>query len=348
VVTPEALQKHGVPANPGPAVRIARTVFAFAGQLAHKHKVRNPARAEERVYADKKADVGVYLALAASEVIPRPGVDRKRIHSFRQEHIAGRAGWKARSSLSRNLKRSRSVSVERRFGAPNYYHLRIPEGHNPKYAPSDWRQPKIEELAGNPHFGIPIDPRMEKRGANGYFFIPAWLFHEHSPAPKNARVVMAYLFSCGLLQERNGKRVDVIDSLTQRKIARALSMRENTVRQALRHWERHQVLRVVRQKAEKRPDGSMRQPPCKIIWVADKKFTQEVAAMVFERLLRAHKRMRDASWWPQAVRVIQPLLRSYIGTERRLDTFWTELRRKMIADGIPLEIIHQLLARPPE
>lgn len=369
--------KKGVSRNAGLTTRIGSHVFFIEGQESYAHNSvpgraskglqgLNIAKAELRSHPDHKAEILTYIAAVKSKAIPQHGKERSQgSEEVSLIKMAGAIGLKAASSMHRHLRQSKLIKIRRRAYAPSRFESVAPEGM--EFGGAYYRLPKLKELQ---RLKLPVKFRGQLAGRH-YYHSPAWLkiVCALGLVPKTPLMVMEYLLSRGLLQMRNGKMAFEIP-ISLRQVSQGISLHPETVRRALAYWEgkvaykpadvngreliptlSEQILRFVRGKREKyiRPDGSVgyRRRPSKIVYVADKKFTHELAAEEMARFITAAQRLTDPAWRAKAEGIHTGLLRAWIDTERHLQTLWLQSKKQMAEAGIPQHVIEILIPEHP-
>jgi hypothetical protein len=368
--------KKGVSINAGLTTRIGSHIFFIAGQQNYAHSSvpgrtakglqgLNEAKADLRSHPDHKAEIITYIAAVKSKAIPQHGKERSQgSEEVSLLKMAGAIGLKAASSMHRHLVQAKLIKYKRRAYSPSKFESVAPEGM--EFNGAYYRLPKLKDLQ---RMKLPVKFRSQLSGRH-YYHSPAWLRHPLAGIPKTPLIVMEYLCSRGLLQMRHGKMAfEIPISLGQ--ISQGVSLHAETVRRAIAYWEGKvaykpfdvsgreliapllsQILRFVRGKREKyiRSDGSVgyRRRPSKVVYVADKKFTHQLAAEEMERFITAAQGLSDPAWRAKAEGIHTALLRAWIDTERHLQTLWRESRKQMAEAGIPRHILDTLIPeRPP-
>ncbi|MFL6311618.1 MAG: hypothetical protein ACJ71W_05890 [Terriglobales bacterium] len=321
----------------------------------------NEAKAHLRSHPDHKAEVICHIAAVKAKGLPQHGKEREQTYEVLLSKLARAVGLKAASSICRHLRRAKMVQRKKQAYAPSRFKAAAPEGVE-NFEEQYYKLPKLKDLK---NLKLPVKFGDDVKGGH-YYHSPAWLNHQNSGIPKHPYIVMEYLLSRGLLQMRHGKMVYAI-SISLRQISRSLALHPEAVRRAIKYWEgkvvydvaqrriphlSSPVLRFVRSKREKytRADGSTgyKRKPSRIVYVAENKFTQDMAAEELERFIRAAQELKgDPIWRARAEDIHIALLKAWVDTERHLATLWRDSRKKMAERGLPQDVIDALIPPHP-
>lgn len=302
-----------------------------------------------------------YIAAVKAKGLPQHGKEREQTYEVLLSKLARAVGLKAASSICRHLRRAKMVQRKKKAYEPSRFKAAAPEG-NENFEGQYYKLPKLKDLK---NLKLPVKFGDDAAGRH-YYHSPAWLNHPNANIPKHPYIVMEYLLSRGLLQMAYGKMRYAI-SISLPQISRGLALHPNAVRRAIKYWEGKvvydlvqrriphlgaPVLRFVRSKRQKytRADGSTgyKRKPSRITYVAENKFTQEMAEEEMDRFIRAAQELKcDPIWRARAEDIHIPLLRAWVGTERHLATLWRDSRKKMAEAGLPQDVIAALIPPHP-
>lgn len=212
--------------------------------------------------------------------------------------------------------------------------------------PSDrYHAPTQEQLCADPNVGSFWDS-----GANfgdGFKDVPSWIFDKRLPLSDTARLVFVYYVFCGLLD--HDPATDQVRGEVhprQSKVAAALGITIRSVYAANQELVNVGLIRVAHPKPTVQ-GGKFVRGPARIIYLPIRQMTSEEAAAERDRFHQVVSRIRDQVAASRAAMLHNSLLTAWTGQEHHLRSFWNELRRQLLADGIDRSIVRTLIPRPP-
>jgi hypothetical protein len=112
------------------------------------------------------------------------------------------------------------------------------------------------------------------------------------------------------------------------------------------------ILQLVPKKPRERrpsegPGPAWVQDPMEIIFLPGRLFDRRKQQEEIDRVIAAARRHVNARWQDEALRIHYEVMQEWMGTERKIETFWRECKRRWAAAGIPESEIRSLIGVSP-
>ncbi len=254
----------------------------------------------------------------------------------------------------RRLRRRRGPAILtrcRRWCAPNYYGIRVRRDRHGKGATS-FRPASLAMQVKDPEMGHIWDAgKLNVSGFAGWKDVPDWIWHPAFRVNEVTRVLLTAYCVLGMLDvEHSG--YGVIEKF-QAFVADYIGVSLPSVRAAHRELAELGLVRIAHQThpvgERRRPQGWQPEGPVKVLWVPGLVLSQEEAILETERMLAVQARQVSdyaRQRFAQAFALHQAVLRAYIGSNRRLMSFWRDLQSRLEAAGIERSLVTQICPLP--
>lgn len=228
----------------------------------------------------------------------------------------------------------------RQFGAANkYFFGDVAQAWQMERNPDRYQAPSSAELAGDPRTGHLFSPRAGRTG--GFKDVPRWIFDARLPLNDTARMVLTYYVLCGLLESGEVHP-------RQATVAAMLGITARSVYTANKALAALGLIRVAHPKPRRNAEGGMVRGPARIVYLPMRVLSAGEAAVEAKRLLDAHRRYGHDRFWNAVVRAHDALLGAWMGHDHTLAAFRREIRRRLLLDAIPQQVLDDLIPSPPD
>ncbi len=321
------------------------------GRRFTKHEVKTGGY---RAQLDKSSFLRSVMPLAAQSAIPQQGTVR---HSrpTTDSKLYRSIGYKWRESYTRNrLRAPKLIRHNKFFAKASLYTFAFGEGKQQALGDDSYTMPTSAEMRDNPEFGVFWEKAAKEH--SGYDWIAGWILHPNAPGNPQQKLVLVVLASRGLFDVKNG-RIHGKLQIAEQTIAGQLGISRDTVSRALDYWVAIGLLEIKENPGYWELDGkkvpsltagaTWRQPSNTIFYAPGRVFNQEQAARERQRFMLASKSWQDSYWFQRAADVHAETLKEWLGTEKKISTFFVECRTRL-RHVVPEALIDVLVPRGPD